>query len=93
MYFLSVSGNFKWIKNKCRLLQLFKATIYFTAGQTSILFLSTVVSLVDLRAYKPYTLVGPPSYDPLAVYSSTTDYVFIFLRVLFRAAIFAILIS
>ena len=38
----------------------------------------TVGSLVDLRAYKPYTLVGPPVWwpvlAPLAVYSSTTVY-------------------
>ena len=39
-----------------------------------------VGSLVDHRAYKPYTLVGPPVFRPLlaplAVYSSTTDYVY-----------------
>ena len=38
-----------------------------------------VGSSVDHRAYKPYTPVGPPALqlilDPLAVNSSTTDYV------------------
>ena len=37
-------------------------------------------SLVDYRAYKPYTPVGPPALRlvlaPIAVYSSTTDYIF-----------------
>ena len=33
----------------------------FNYCQTSVLSLPTEGSLVDLRAYKPYTLVGPPS--------------------------------
>ena len=37
-------------------------------------------SLVIIRAYWTYTLVGPPAlrlaYDPLAVYSSRTDYIY-----------------
>ena len=39
-----------------------------------------VGSLVDQRAYKPYTLVGPPALPlvlaPLSVYSLTTDYIY-----------------
>ena len=50
----------------------------FNYCQTSVLSFSTVGSLVDHRAYKPYTLVGPPVrrpvLAPLAFYSSTTDY-------------------
>ena len=41
------------------------------------LILSKDGSLVTIRAYLPYTLVGPPVrglvHDPLAVYSSRTD--------------------
>ena len=43
------------------------------------IILRLVGSLVDHRAYNPYTLVGPPAFQPvlasLAVYSSSTDYV------------------
>ena len=53
--------------------------IVFNYCQTSVLSLSMVGSLVDHRVYKPYTLVGPPALwlviAPLAVYSSTTDYI------------------
>ena len=34
-------------------------------SQTSVLSLSTVGSLVDHRAYKPYTLVGPQALRPV----------------------------
>ena len=47
--------------------------------QTSVLSYTTEGSLVDTRAYKPYTLVGPPVrrlvLDPLAVDTSTTVYI------------------
>ena len=50
----------------------------FNYCQTSVHSLSMLDSLVDHRAYKPYTLmeppVQPPVLAPLAVYSSTTDY-------------------
>ena len=37
----------------------------FNYCQTIVLSLPTVGSLVDLRAYKPYTLVGPPVWRPV----------------------------
>ena len=52
----------------------------------SVLSLSTVGSLVDQRAYKSYTLVGPPVLRPvlapLAVNSSTTVYIYLVLMCL-----------
>ena len=37
----------------------------FNYCQTSVLSLSTMGSLVDHRAYKPYTLEGPPVWQPV----------------------------
>ena len=51
----------------------------FNYCQKGVLSLPIRVSLVDLRAYKAYTLVGPPALrlalDPLAFCSLTTDYI------------------
>ena len=53
----------------------------FNNCKTIVLSLSTVGSLVDHRAFKPYTLAGPlvwwPVLAPLAVYSSTTYYIYV----------------
>ena len=52
---------------------------YFTAVKQVFFSYTTQGSLVDTRAYYPYTLVGPPvrrlGLDPLAVYTSTTVYI------------------
>ena len=59
--------------------QMYTVIIYFV--QQVFFLLSTEGSLVNIRAYQPYTLVGPPVrglvYNLLAVYSSRTDYIYI----------------
>ena len=50
----------------------------FTTVKQVFFVYTTEGSLVDTRAYKPYTLAGPPALrlvlDPLAAYTSTADY-------------------
>ena len=67
--------------------------------QICVVSLSTVGSLVDHRAYKPYTLAGQPILRqvlaPLAVNSSTTDYVYLYecMKVLVSSARFPTLFT